>query len=232
MAADDPDHRPGQIAQTLERGLKILETMQSAPDGMTISQIAGAQGLPRTVATRLVATLARNGFVIRATDGRYHLGYKLLTLARAVAQSSGLSTAPLLAEAARDLDATIVVMVANGDEAVVISSVEPPSGAFRVGMRPGSRLPIQQAAHGWAILAGRDAVPGELAEVTEARRRGYAVSVGEVLPHFAGICAPITVAGHTDGSVGFIIPRERSDEFEKLGAAVIDLAGHIALTSF
>lgn len=227
--ADSADSRSGQIAQTLDRGLQILETLSQAPDGMTITQLATEQGLHRSIAARLLVTLDKRGFVTRSPDGRYRLGYTVFTLARTVSNNAILATTPLMVEAATELNATIVYHVADGHETITIGSIEPPSGAFRLGMRPGARHPIEVAAHGMAILAGREPRPGERPEITEARRLGYAVSVGEVLPGFAGVCAPIMISGRTDSSVGCVVPRERSGEFEKLGAAVIDLAHRMSL---
>lgn len=231
MAMEGPDYRAGQIAQTLERGLQILDTLHRIPEGMTITELSAEQGLPRTVATRLVNTLAKHGYVTRSSDGRYLLGLAVMTMARSVADRASVGTAPLMVEAAVRLGGTITHAVVDGDEIVFISSVEPPSGNFRIGMRPGSRQPICLAAQGWAILSARPAVPGERPEIARARQHGYAVSVGEVQPAYAGVAAPITVAGRTDTSVGCVFPRERLDEAEELGAAVIDLAHRLALFS-
>jgi DNA-binding IclR family transcriptional regulator len=229
VADQSPDYRPDQIAQTLERGLQILDTLHKVPDGLTVTELSARQGLPRTIATRLVNTLAKHGFVTRSSDGRYKLGLALLSMARSVADHASLATTPLMMEAAAELNGTIIYAVADGEEIVFISSIEPPSGTFRVGMRPGSRLPINLAAQGWAILAGRPALAGERPEITQARAEGYAISVGEVQPGFAGVAAPITIAGRTDVSVGCVFARERGDEADKLGAAVIDLARRMAL---
>lgn len=229
MTAENSDYRSGQIAQTLDRGLQILETLSQAPQGMTITQLATEHGLHRSIVARLLVTLAKRGFVSRSPDGRYALGYTVFTLARTVSNNAILATTPLMVEAATELNATIVYHVADGEETITIGSIEPPSGAFRLGMRPGARHPITVAAHGMAILAGRKPREGERPEITEARERGYAVSMGEVLPGFAGVCAPIMISGGTDSSVGCVVPRDRRDEFWKLGAAVIDLAHRMAL---
>lgn len=231
MAIDSADYKASQIAQTLERGLQILDTLHKVPDGMTITELSAEQGLPRTVATRLVNTLAKHGFVTRSSDGRYRLGLTLMTMARSVADKASLATTPLMLEAAAALNGTMVYAVADGDEIVFIASIEPPSGNFRVGMRPGSRMPIQLAAQGWAILAGRPAVDGERPEITAARARGFAISVGEVQPGFAGVAAPILIGGRADVSVGCVFARERGEEVDALGAAVVDLARRIALFS-
>ncbi len=229
MTAENADYRTGQIAQTLDRGLQILETLSRAPSGMTITELAGEHGLHRSIAARLLVTLAKRGFVTRSPDGRYSLGYTVFTLARAVSNNAVLATTPLMLEAATELNATIVYHVADGEETITIGSIEPPSGTFRVGMRPGARHPISVAAHGMAILAARPPRRGERPEIEEARRRGYAVSIGEVLPGFAGVCAPIVISGACDASVGCVVPRDRSNEFEKLGDAVIHLADRMSL---
>ena len=75
----------------------------------------------------------------------------------------------MLANLAEELQMTAFLVVADGDEAVTIDSVEPTSLDAHVAYRPGTRHPIDRGAPGLALLAGRPAVPGERAEVAVAR---------------------------------------------------------------
>ena len=65
------DSAPGQI-RALARGLAVLEALNRQP-GATVTEIAGATGLARTTAYRVLETLAAAGFAQRADDERYHL---------------------------------------------------------------------------------------------------------------------------------------------------------------
>ena len=218
-----------QFAQTLDRGLQLLEYLSEIPVGLTITELAAELDVHRSIAARLLLTLDRRGYVTRANDGRYRLGLTVFSLARKVSHNVLLSASPLMADAAQELDATIVFHVADGDESVTVASVEPPSGAFRLGMREGARTPIDVAAHGMAILAGRAPVRGERKEIKLARSRGYAISVGEVIPNFAGVCAPVYAKGGSWASVGCVVPRDRMDDLEGLAGKIVDLAERISL---
>jgi len=58
-------------SQTLARGLSALQLVADAPAGMTVQQVADGVGVHRTIAYRLLATLAQFRFVAKGEDGRY-----------------------------------------------------------------------------------------------------------------------------------------------------------------
>lgn len=217
-----------EIAQTLDRGLQVLEAMADTDGGMSIAEVAERLGVHRTVAARLLATLVHRRFATRHRDGRYVLGAKLLTLARGVSGDVLVVAGPFLSEIAERLDATAVLHVADGDEAVSLASVEPRRATFHVGLRPGGRHPLTVAADGLAILAGRPPVEGERDRVAEARRRGYAVTIGELIPGFLGVSAPVPVNGWADTSVGVVVPQSRECDEQAIGREVMALAESIA----
>ena len=90
---------------------------------------------------------------------------------------------------------TSFLVVADGDEAVTVDSVEPTSLDAHVAYRPGTRHAIDRGAPGIALLAGRPAARGERSEVTHARESGWAQSRAEVIPGLASIAVPITDQG-------------------------------------
>src|ERR1700678_2182802 len=61
-------------SQTLARGLTALQLVADAPAGMTVQQVAAGVGVHRTIAYRLLATLAPFRFVAQGEDGRYRPG--------------------------------------------------------------------------------------------------------------------------------------------------------------
>ena len=50
-------------SQTLARGLIALQLVADAPAGLTVQQVADGIGVHRTIAYRLLATLAQFSFV-------------------------------------------------------------------------------------------------------------------------------------------------------------------------
>src|SRR5688572_14788960 len=76
--------RPTQVgSQTLARGLRALLAVVESPDGVTVQKLAGDLGVHRSIAYRLLQTLADFGFVTHSADGSYRPGPRLATLADA-----------------------------------------------------------------------------------------------------------------------------------------------------
>ncbi len=87
--------------------------------------------------------------------------------------------------------ATTALTIRDGDEAVAAVVVQPAGTALHVAYRPGLRHPVDRAAPGIAILAGAAPRKGERPEVGVARKRGWSVTTGELLPGATGVAAPI-----------------------------------------
>jgi DNA-binding IclR family transcriptional regulator len=178
-------------SQTLDRGLLVLEFVAAAERVVTIDDVAAALGLHRSIVYRLLRTLEGRHFVERQADGSYLPGPYLAVLSRSVRRSLRDAAAPVLNNLAEALQMTAFLVVADGDEAVTIDSVEPRSLNAHVAYRPGTRHPIDRGAPGLALLAGRPAQVGERPEVAQARKRRWARSEAEVIAGMASVAAPI-----------------------------------------
>ena len=61
--------------QSLARGLRILDLLSQAADDLSVTELADALKVDKASASRLVSTLAQNGFTERdAKSRRYRLG--------------------------------------------------------------------------------------------------------------------------------------------------------------
>ena len=58
-------------SQTLARGLSALQAVASAPSGITAAEVADFVGVHRTIAYRLLSTLAQSRFITKGEDGKY-----------------------------------------------------------------------------------------------------------------------------------------------------------------
>lgn len=196
----------GETAQTLDRGLRVLEVLAEHPAGLSIAEIASRLDLHRTITYRLLNTLLAHRLIRRMNEGHYCLGVGLVELARQVVPRLQAAALPELRRLAEALGVTTCLTVLDGDEAVVLTTIEPNTSPMHVVYRPGYRHVLDQGASGLAILAGRPPYPGERAEVTLARQRGYAVSTGEIQSGVSGISAPIQVNGQpAEASIGVIL---------------------------
>lgn len=182
-------------SQTLDRGLACLDFVAASDHGVSVDESAAALGLHRSIVYRLLRTLELRHLVERDPEGDYLPGPYLAVLSRSVRRSLRAAAAPVLASVAEDLHMTAFLVVADGDEAITVDSVEPTSLDAHVAYRPGTRHAIDRGAPGIALLAGRPATSGERPEVTRARRLGWAESLAEVIPGLASIAVPISDQG-------------------------------------
>ena len=73
---------PKETSQTLDRGLRVLSVLADSPEGLTVTEVAAALGVSRTVVYRLITTLEQHGLARRDGTGRLHVGLGVLALAR------------------------------------------------------------------------------------------------------------------------------------------------------
>src|ERR1700709_1475022 len=77
------------FVEALARGLDVLACFDAGRPAMTLSEVAGAAGLARPTARRLLLTLEELGFV-RSSGGAFQLTPKVLTLGMAYVSALGL----------------------------------------------------------------------------------------------------------------------------------------------
>lgn len=186
-------------SQTLDRGLQLLELVAGAPEPMTISQLAVAVGVHRTIAHRLAATLTARGYLRREASGGYRVGATCLALASGVSDLRAIAR-PVLEDLARTTEETVHLVVLSGPDVVFVDGFESPQ-ALRVATRVGRRVPAHATSVGKAWLAALDpdrlrelyphhSLPTVTAhtvsdraalerELHTIRERGYATSDGE-----------------------------------------------------
>ncbi|UDY23672.1 IclR family transcriptional regulator [Nocardioides sp. Kera G14] len=213
--------------QTLARGLSSLELVAQAPDGVAIQDIADQLGVHRSIASRLLATLADFKLVVRGADGRYRVGSGLAALASGIHTTLRVAAEPILRELAERLGATVTLLVAEGDEAVGLSVVSPARSQYHLAFQTGGRHPLGVAAGGVALLAGMPPRPGESARVAEAREQGYAQTFGEVEPGAYGVAVALPqIAGVPAACLNLIT--HRAEIAAEAPAALIDAAKRLA----
>jgi DNA-binding IclR family transcriptional regulator len=204
-----------ETSQTLDRGLQVLRTLADAPGGMTITSLAAAIGVNRTVVYRLVTTLELHGLARRDTGGRLHVGLGVLALARGLQPVLRELASPVLRSLAEDLGSTAHLTVADGGEALAIAVVEPSWTDYHVAYRVGARHPLDQGAAGKAILLGRGQGAGR-----------YVETIGEIQPGAHGVAAPVLGLDGLEASVGIVSLGDfDADEF---GPQLVSAAAEVA----
>jgi DNA-binding IclR family transcriptional regulator len=137
--------------------LQILEILAAAKQDLTISEIAVAIDVHRTIAHRLMATLEQRDFVSRSSVKRYRLGTGIIRLAAAIGGELRTIARPLLTALSTETDETVHLVVLAGQEVLFIDGFES-SKALRVTSRAGRSLPAHATSVGKAILA---TLPGD-----------------------------------------------------------------------
>jgi DNA-binding IclR family transcriptional regulator len=184
-----------ETAQTLDRGLRLLQFVADAPGGLSITEAAHRLGVGRAVVYRLAATLVGHGMIRRDPAGQLRIGPGVLQLARRAQPLIADTALPALRRLAEHVGATAHLTVADSGEAVALAVVEPSWTQFHVAYRTGSRHALDRGAAGRAILAGREDPTGTL---------GWIESSGELQPGAYGIAAPVLGVSGLEASVGVV----------------------------
>jgi DNA-binding IclR family transcriptional regulator len=184
--------RPADTAQTLSRGLDVLELLAAAKEGLTPTQISAELGLSRTIVYRLVSTLMDHGLARRAGDGTVTVGLAVLRLTENLLPSMREIARPVLERLAEDVGATAHFSVSDGGESLALSVVEPSTTTMHLAYRQGSRLPLGQGAVGRALLAAQEG------------QQGVFETHSEVIEGASGIAAAVPGLPGLAGAVGVV----------------------------
>ena len=205
-------HGP-DFVEALARGLDILAAFGADHRGMSLTEVAGAAGLARPTARRLLLTLEELGYV-RSCGGTFELTPKVMSLGMSYVSSLGLwdiARPHMEALVARTGESSSMAQL-DGSDIVYVARVSVPKLiALRVDI--GTRFPAVQTSQGKVLLAalppdqvaaviaqpsrsglppyiGRQAGPlrDELAEI---RARGWALADEELAPGVRSVAVPV-----------------------------------------
>ena len=225
MAADGAGSPPQ--SQTLDRGLRVLEHLAAAGTPQPIAEIAAGVGLHRSIAYRLLRTLEDHQLVERDALGHYRLGLGVAVLARGLRTDLQTAALPELNALVARLGVTAFLVVRAGEEAVTVTSVEPRHADAHVAYRPGTRHPVDRGAPGIALLMPEPPTSADRPELREARRTGWAVSRGEVVPGLRSVAAPVLGPdGGARAALALVFVDDTAD-VATLGEAVVAAAQRV-----
>jgi DNA-binding IclR family transcriptional regulator len=244
------------LATTVMKALDVLEILAGAEYfPLTIGEIAARCGLSRPTAHRLVITLARRGYLATTPDRRYRLGPKVLSLARALMDVTGLPTVarPILATLAHALGETVFLGMLDGAEVLYLDKFETPRSA-RMYSVVGTRNPVYCTALGKSLLAflpdnqqqqilrrvilirrarnTHRTIESLMRDLEETRRRGYAVDDVENEQGIRCIGVPILNAnGYPVAAISVAGPETRltRDRIAEIAPAVVEAAHQISV---
>src|SRR5271169_3512959 len=170
-------------SQRLARGLNALQLVADAPSGLTVQQVADGIGVHRTIAYRLLGTLAQFRFVAKGEDGRYRPATRLALLGASFDRNVRPLSVPILRALADDLGTTVSLLVAEGDHQVAIAVIVPTLVPCHFAFHEGSRYPLDRGAAGIVLRASLPPRPDERDLVVSAREQGWVITHGEIEPN-------------------------------------------------
>jgi DNA-binding IclR family transcriptional regulator len=233
-------HPASRTVQSVDRGLALLWILADAGAGIGVVQASQRLGVDPSTASRLLASLVAADLVARDPgSGRYAVGPGAARLARAVSVPVTTDERELRQAARRTLylleegtGETVIVDVRGQSMAVLVDVVPSRRTAPHLVVVAPSR-PLHATADGKVLLAhapeavAERELDGQLAVVTprtvtdpealraqlsEIRRRGYAVTEGESQLGVNVIAAPVEAApGGVAAALAIEGPAERFD---------------------
>jgi DNA-binding IclR family transcriptional regulator len=144
------------MSSTLERSLNILELLAGHPEGLTLAGIAEDLHMPRSACHRLLAELARCGYVRQMRDhGEYALTTKLAALGLSFLSSSGIVdiAQPLIDRLATISGELVRLAVVDGDRLTFVAKAQGARSGLRYDPDMGIdvRLSCSAAGHAWLM---------------------------------------------------------------------------------
>ena len=213
-----------RLIQSVERAVAILEILAREGGAASLKHIAERTGLGKTTAHNILKTLDELGYVRRRVgDTRYHLGGRILNLARIAGDDSALRIRlrPALEAIAGKTGETVYLAAPSGDETYYLDTIE--SGQIlRTTCRVGERERLEGSAIGLVFLAfmpglGKrvlatraDALgPDIRSEIDKVERVGFALDLQTYQPGLHCVAVPWRDGGEVRAAIGLSGPSSR-----------------------
>jgi DNA-binding IclR family transcriptional regulator len=134
------------VNQSVERAARMLELFSVDEPELTLSEITSRLGLNKATAHRYATALRRAG-LMRAANGSYTLGPRIVELAAAALAGLGVIriAEPHMRRVVGATGQTAVLSVWDGEAPVVVRVAENPERLVRIVVTVGSRLPRDSA---------------------------------------------------------------------------------------
>lgn len=247
---------PGEVPlQTVDRALQLLQLFTQARPEWSVTELAAAMGISKSMVHRLALTLQGRGFLSHDPETRrYRLGLSLLTLGQVVYDTFDLRRIvhPFLRELAAGTSGVAFLTVVEGDESVTLDQVLQQQYPIRFSLTRGSRAPLHASASSLSLMAflplervqeylrkplrgftpATITDPAVLMQRLEAiRARGYDMSSGELTPGLTAVGAPIFgPVNRLVGAVGFSAVDQyfTPESAPRLIARVMDVARQVS----
>ena len=217
-------------ASTVDRVLRVLETLVHEPHGLALADLATELGVPKSACHRLLTDLARAGYVRQLRErGDYVLTTKLSALGLSFLGGAGIVdiAQPIIDRLADGSGDLVRLAIVDGDRLTFVAKSQGARSGLRYDADMGIdvRLSCSAGGHAWLMTLGEERATelvarqgfgkpkdyGPKAPTTfralmkvldEDRARGYSVIVEQYAPGMTAMAAP--VMRRAGGAVGVI----------------------------
>jgi DNA-binding IclR family transcriptional regulator len=209
-----PDQDSANTSSTVKKALQVLESVATAPSGMTLANITRATELNKATAVRLCATLQGAGFLERDAHMVYRLGRRIWQLGQVYRQQFGFEdiVRPIVAQLRDATGESASFYVREGAERVCLIR-ENSRQIIRHHVDEGTRLGLARGVVGRVLLAFSGATGAEMAAI---RAAGHLAAGGRE-PDTASVAAPVLDA--TGSLIGAVVVSGPSSRFDATGQA-------------
>jgi DNA-binding IclR family transcriptional regulator len=163
--------RPGRVTGVgvLDRSVLLLDLLAAGP--RTLRWLAGASGLPRPTAYRLLVALEAHRLVARDASGAFRLGPRLTELAAAAGPALDLAAlaGPVLTRLHEATGESVQLYVRSGDRRLCIAARDAGTG-LRDSVPVGALLPLDAGSGGKVLRAWSDSPATDTAKPGPAPR--------------------------------------------------------------
>ncbi len=203
------------MLQTIEKASDLLALFDRQHTEWGVREVAKSLGIAKSSAHDLMNSLAQVGLLGKTVEGRYRLGWRLVTLSETLLATTELrrEARPVIEELAKQCQETIHLAILDESKVVYVDKLEG-SQAVRVEMTSlGTRLYPHSSSVGKVLLAFRSQsefkkivkknglsqlTPNTITDentleqaLAKIRKQGYAVDLEETLKDLCCIGAPI-----------------------------------------
>ena len=209
-----------QLVPAVDQSIRLLFSLANIVGGeASLTELSKQVGISKSKGLAILNTLRNSGLVTRDDRTKnYALGPNVLVLSRALMNNTDIARAaiPYLEELAAWTGCSVHLGVVSGETLFVVARRHAPGGSY-IAIDVGHRYPVTWGAHGRAYLAAlppeelerrlaqssvlqagetdRDDIDRDVlrAQVDEARRLGYGVSLGTTWSGLNAVSTALTV---------------------------------------
>src|SRR5204863_5324003 len=194
----------GAAVASVARAMRVLKAFADHPGGIALTRLSAELGYGKASLSKIMSTMAREGFVRRDGACHFHLSWRLLALAFGHAQRVGVSGVcmPVLQALADETDELAQLAVIEREHVLFVAKAEGPGQRLRLVPLVGVVAPTHATASGKVWLAslpeskavevmdeqGLPPITPKtitsrsrlVSELRRVRRNGYAITDGEL----------------------------------------------------